>query len=112
MADAPPRFPRLADPVAPRYTKVDVDKLRFDPENPRFGGAARRKNPDQIQKYLEGSPHYALNLVGSIVENGFLPYEPLIVRQVNDDFVVIEGNRRLAAVRAIRQEPLANIRRQ
>lgn len=101
MAGAHRRFPRLANPT---YMKVDVDKLRFDPENPRFGGAATRKNPDQIQKYLEGSPHYALNLVGSIVENGFLPYEPLIVRQVGEDFVVIEGNRRLAAVRAIRGE--------
>ena len=102
MADAHQRFPRLANPA---YMKVDVDKLRFDPENPRFGGTAKRKNSDQIQEYLEGSPHYALNLVGSIVENGFLPYEPLIVRQVDEDFVVIEGNRRLAAVRAIRREP-------
>jgi hypothetical protein len=105
MADAPHRFPRLPNPPEPLYTKVEVDRLRFDPENPRFGGAATRKNPDQIQKYLEGAPHYALNLVGSIVENGFLPYEPLIVRQDNDEFVVIEGNRRLAAVRAILREP-------
>ena len=95
----------IANPAEPRYTKVDVDRLAFDPENPRFGGAARRKNPDQIQKYLEGSPHFALNLVGSIVENGFLPYEPLIVREENGDFIVVEGNRRLAAVRAIRNDP-------
>jgi ParB-like nuclease domain len=105
MAHEPQRFPRLASPPKPAYKKVDVGSLRFDPENPRFGGAAKRKNPEQIQAYLEGSPHYALNLVGSIVENGFLPYEPLIVRQEHDNFVVIEGNRRLAAVRAILQEP-------
>jgi hypothetical protein len=81
--------------------KVPVGKLRFDPENPRLGGEARRKNPDQIQKYLEGPPHYALDLVGSMVENGFLPYEPLVVRKVDDEFEVIEGNRRLAAVQSI-----------
>jgi hypothetical protein len=58
-----------------------------------------------MQKYLEGPPHYALQLVASIVENGFLPYEPLIVRRQGDKFVVIEGNRRLAAVRSILADP-------
>jgi hypothetical protein len=80
---------------------VPVEQLCFDPENPRLGGAARRMSPGQIQKYLEGPPHYALDLVGSMVENGFLPYEPLVVRQVADEFVVIEGNRRLATVQSI-----------
>ena len=100
MADAPPRFPR--EPKAAQYRNVDVDTLRFDAENPRLGGAVRGKSQGQIQEYLQGEPHYALDLVGSIVENGFLPYEPLIVRQDGNDFVVIEGNRRLAAVQSIR----------
>jgi hypothetical protein len=81
--------------------KVPIGELRFDPENPRLGGAARHKSPEQIQKYLEGPPNYALDLVGSMVENGFLPYEPLVVRRVKDNYVVIEGNRRLAAVQSI-----------
>jgi len=93
------RLPRGANEA--RYTKVPIGKLRFDPENPRLGGEATRKNQEQIQKYLEGPPHYALELVGSMVENGFLPYEPLVVRQAGDEFVVIEGNRRLAAVLSI-----------
>jgi len=88
-----------------RFTYAPVGDLRYDPENPRLGGAAKHKNQEQIQKYLEGHPHYALDLVGSIVENGFLPYEPLIVREEDGKFVVIEGNRRLAAVRAILSEP-------
>lgn len=91
----------MADPVEARYKKVPVGDLRFDPENPRLGGAAKHKNQEQIQKYLEGPPHYALELVGSIVENGFLPYEPLIVRERDGEFFVIEGNRRLAAVQSI-----------
>lgn len=91
----------MPDPQKARYKKVPVGDLRFDPENPRLGGAAKRKSQEQIQKYLEGSPHYALELVGSIVENGFLPYEPLIVRQKGNEFYVIEGNRRLAAVQSI-----------
>ena len=47
MADAPPRFPRLADPVAPRYTKVNVDKLRFDPRT--RDSVARRDGKTQIK---------------------------------------------------------------
>jgi hypothetical protein len=81
-----------------------VGQLRFDPENPRLGGAAKRKTQPQIQKYLEGPPHYALDLVGSMIENGFLPYEPIVVRRVGDEYVVIEGNRRLAAVQSILTE--------
>ena len=99
MADAALR-PRIGANQA-RYMKVPIEKLCFDPENPRLGGVAKHKSPDQIRKYLEGPPHYALDLVGSMVENGFLPYEPLVVRQVGDEFVVIEGNRRLAAVQSI-----------
>jgi len=100
---APQRFPRLAEGAT--YDKVSVDALRFDPENPRLGGAARGKSQDQIQTYLEGEPHYALALVGSMVENGFLPYEPLIVRREKNEYFVIEGNRRLAAVRSILSQP-------
>src|SRR6266853_831044 len=99
MADAPRRFPRLRN--EPQYTRVAVSALRFDPENPRLGGVAKGKSQRQIQQYLEGAPHYALDLVGSLVQNGFLPYEPLVVRRENDEFYVIEGNRRLAAVQSI-----------
>lgn len=60
-----------------------------------------KKQQDRIQKILEGDPHYALRLIESFKENGFIPYEPLVVRQMDGKYVVIEGNRRLAAVRRI-----------
>jgi hypothetical protein len=107
MSDAPQRFPRL--PGEAEYKKVDVAALRFDPENPRLGGAIRGGDnegvQERIRKHLDGIPHYALDLIGSIVENGFLPYEPLIVRQDGQHFIVIEGNRRLAAVQSILAAP-------
>jgi len=80
---------------------VPVVDLCFDEENPRLGGGGKDKSQEEIRQYLEGPPHYALELVGSIAENGFLPYEPLIVRKRGNKFFVIEGNRRLAAVQAI-----------
>lgn len=35
------------------------DKLRFDPDNPRFGGELVGKSQDEIQEYLYGKPHFA-----------------------------------------------------
>jgi len=91
-----------------KFTEVDVDKLLFDPSNPRFGGKAGKHtlteieaSQPNIQDLLEKDPHFALRLVESFSKNGFIRYEPLVVRQVEDKFVVIEGNRRLAAVRHI-----------
>jgi hypothetical protein len=90
------------------FTEIDVGKLLFDPGNPRFGGKSKKytlskitRQQDRIQKILEGDPHYALRLVESFAKNGFIRYEPLVVRQMGAKFVVIEGNRRLAAVRYI-----------
>lgn len=87
--------------LRPRYRRLSVDLLDFDPDNPRFGGAAEDCSQDQIQPLLEKSPHYARELVPSLVENGFIAYEPLVVREEGERFFVIEGNRRLAAIRYI-----------
>lgn len=76
-------------------------ELHFDATNPRLGGDRKRLTQPQIQKILEGEEHLALELVPSFVANGFIPYEPLIVREVGTGYVVLEGNRRLAAVKHI-----------
>lgn len=96
---------RIQRPDEALYTKVPVADLLFDPENPRFGGEGKGKDQKGILEYIKRYPHYAVDLVGSIVENGFLPYEPLIVRRAGNKFVVIEGNRRLGAVQLILSEP-------
>jgi len=75
--------------------------LRFDPNNPRFGGELANLTQDEIQKRILGPPYYASELIDSFVQNGFIVYEPLIVRQEADAYVVVEGNRRLAAVKEI-----------
>ena len=81
---------------------VHPDDLEFDPENPRFGGLLSGKNQHELQAAIFGEPYYASELVDSFLENGYGDYEPLIVRRKHNSFVVIEGNRRLAAVRHIR----------
>jgi hypothetical protein len=81
---------------------VSPDELEFDPKNPRFGGLLSHKSQEQLQSAVFGEPYYASELVDSLLENGFIDYEPLIVRRDGRKYIVVEGNRRLAAVRHIR----------
>jgi len=85
----------------PAFKYVAPSDLRFDPSNPRFAGVSARYSQDQIQDALEKEPHYAVQLVDSFLENGFIDYEPLVVRHEGRHYVVVEGNRRLAAIRHI-----------
>jgi hypothetical protein len=84
---------------------LNIDLLDFDPSNPRFGGTMLDKSPDEIQKALTQEPYFALELVDSLLENGFIDYEPLVVKKKGDRYVVIEGNRRLAAIKEILSNP-------
>jgi hypothetical protein len=87
--------------IRAKFDYVSPSKLDFDPNNPRFGGELKGKNPDQIEEILIGKPYYASELIDSFLENGFIDYEPLVVREEDGVFVVLEGNRRLAAVKHI-----------
>ena len=60
---------------------------------------------DEIQKDLLGQPYYASELIDSLTENGFIDYEPLVVKRNGERYTVVEGNRRLAAIREIRAHP-------
>ena len=92
-------------PEDPKLEYVDPDQLDFNPENPRFGGLATGKTQDELQRYLFGEPYYASELVDSLLENGFIDYEPLVAKRTGKRFTVVEGNRRLAAIREIRSNP-------
>jgi ParB-like chromosome segregation protein Spo0J len=81
-------------------TPISLQKLRYDPQNPRF---AERLGPKptqgQIEQLLLGTEMKARELVPSFMENGYIPYEHMIVRPEGETFTVVEGNRRLAALR-------------
>jgi hypothetical protein len=83
--------------------RIDIKLLRFDPLNPRLVPILPGKTTQgQIQDILLNNME-ARELVPSFIENGYLPYEPLIVRpEEGGTFVVLEGNRRLAALLSMR----------
>lgn len=87
---------------------VDVDLLNFDQNNPRF---TPDKKPDDdtdlaVISELARTADLA-ELVQSIGTSGYINIEPLIVVVRGDQLVVLEGNRRLAALKALRKPDLA-----
>ena len=71
---------------------VSPDLLDFDHTNPRFGGLMDKRGQPEIHQALLQEPYYALELVDSLLKNGFIDYEPLVVKQNGERYIVIEGN--------------------
>jgi hypothetical protein len=76
--------------------------LVFDKDNPRLAeyGITKDHNDEDILIILWESMDVR-ELVLSITSFGFFPHEALIVAEENGKNIVIEGNRRLAAVKTI-----------
>ena len=92
-------------------TKVPVERLRLDRRNPRLIGEDEKASDEAIIARLYRSA--ALDeLLQPISTNGYMDIESLIVicgRDIaNGDLIVIEGNRRLAALRLLREPNLAS----
>lgn len=89
-------------PEAPagRYRKIEVKRLHLDQKNPRLAelGVPADATRDDLVKALWDE--MAVEEVAmSIAYNGYFEHEPLFVEDSGDGtYVVIEGNRRLAAV--------------
>ena len=76
--------------------------LQFDPENPRLVDFLDEGTPTQDELALVLWENMAIDeLVMSISASGFFPYEPLIAIKKKRQGIVIEGNRRLAALKLL-----------
>ncbi|GJL88243.1 MAG: hypothetical protein DHS20C03_19520 [Minwuia thermotolerans] len=95
--------------VGVKETKpVDVELLNFDTNNPRFTPDKRPEEDSDRAIVAELARTADLSeLVQSIGTSGYINIEPLVVVLRNDKLVVLEGNRRLAALKALRDEELA-----
>lgn len=79
-----------------------VSDLTFDFKNPRLPefGLTSNSTEDEVIRVLWQAMDVR-ELVMSIAASGFFRHEPLIVAQEDSKNIVIEGNRRLAAVRVL-----------
>lgn len=85
---------------------VDVlDGVHLDPKNVRLENADSKVEADIIEDLFVNEE--ALRLVEGICKVGYLTHETPIVVQREGRYVVVEGNRRLAALKAIQNPMLA-----
>lgn len=105
MAKAPAQ---TADLPLGEPTLVSPEILALDVENPRLMLSANtRPSDDSIIRQLHREGELS-ELLQSIAANGYLDFEPLVVLQhPKGPFTVVEGNRRLAAVKLLRSPALA-----
>ena len=87
-------------------TKVSVERLKLDRLNPRLFAIGPEPSDIDIIAELYRSEDLS-ELLQSIAANGYLDIEPLIVLGEPGYLTVLEGNRRLAAIRLLETPALA-----
>lgn len=94
----------------PSINRIKTSELEFDPKNPRF---YRLNQPHSTQSIIEEmlDDEGVQDLMSSIGQKGYFDGEPLLVTKENGQFIVVEGNRRLAAVKLLNGELLPPQRR-
>src|SRR5437879_361379 len=111
--------------LAPKLKKINVryDRLVLDPNNPRL--TTRKQDQIAEEHYLDQDnaditkskmlpDRYKIDeLVSSIRQNGWLPVDAIFVRRLRGEdkrYVVLEGNRRVVAIREIMKDPQSDAR--
>jgi hypothetical protein len=78
---------------------VDISKLDLDPQNPRLPSYVPR-DPDSMLQFLANASSIE-ELMSAISENDFFQAEALIAVPEKGRLVVVEGNRRLTALKLL-----------
>lgn len=79
-------------------TTIPVEELLLDLKNPRYVASGQRQ---AMQGIIENQGSKLFGLAKHIAANGLSPIDPFLVLPKGDKYVVLEGNRRLAAVRLL-----------
>lgn len=83
--------------------QLNLDELHLNLKNPRFSGLSSER--DALEKIVITQGLKLVNLAEDIVKNGMSPAHRMLVMRVlgkrRSGFVVMDGNRRLAALRVL-----------
>ncbi len=82
---------------------VKVSDLLLDLQNPRFAGTSLAQTEDEMIKFLYEEADLQ-ELLLSFLNSGYLDFEPIVVLRAENK--VLEGNRRVAALKLIANESL------
>lgn len=96
------KSPQVSSRLVTDAEMVPTDDLSVDPRNPRLTGSEfSLSDQDPILKRLWTEFNVA-EITDSIVASGeFWKHEPLIAAEEDGELIVVEGNRRLAAVKLL-----------
>ena len=88
--------------------ELPIHQLRLDPLNPRLPEAYLGSAESQLLPYI-AERYSAIEVARSIALHGYFHSEPLIViSETEDSYIVVEGNRRLVALRILAEPTLAD----
>lgn len=83
--------------------EVNIEELELDLKNPRFDGLTNQR--EALEKIVLSQGAKLVNLAEDIVFNGMSPAHRMLVMRAtgrgNKGFVVMDGNRRLSALRVL-----------
>jgi len=93
-----------------KSTKVRLEQIYIDPNNPRFAVAGKERVPDeritegevQAEAISEVAKSVVTALMNSIRTSGFWIVDRVVLRRLhNDNYVVVEGNRRVTSLKIL-----------
>jgi len=87
--------------------KLKVSSLYLDPTNPRFTSNDQNYSQNDLINQMIGK-YEIYELAKSIATEGFFPDKNLIICKENGKDIVIEGNRRLSAIKALLNPDIIN----
>lgn len=91
-----------------KYQKIAIGDLKLDTNNPRLPKSMGNKSETEIINFFL-SDASLVELMLAIGKNDFFEGEQLLVVETGESFTVIEGNRRLSAVKLLHNPEIANI---
>lgn len=83
----------------PTSSQIEASNLKLDLKN--FRTVPQKKEADAIKAMISIKPDRFFAVMESIIEDGYLPTENIIVLKDKTDNIVKEGNRRIAALKLI-----------
>ncbi len=95
----------MTDDTDAGVREIPVDELVLDAKNPRLPEDLDETDQENLIGYMVAE-YDVLTVARSIAEHGYFPSEPVIVVMENDQPIVVEGNRRVAAVKLLRSAEL------
>lgn len=85
---------------------LSVLPLKLDKENPRIPDYVPKKSTKDILDYLFENEKIE-KLAKKIVDKGFISHDPIYVIKEGDSYIVVEGNRRVSALKCLLSPDLA-----